>query len=357
MKSLDEDLKKIFVIDIFRSEINLNVSLTGYIVDKKNYGNGFYGIKVRDITGTVWCNTNERSIYNTVDKNSRINVLGQVCINSKGNKVIVIKSINTSQISNIAFSLLDDEMREQSAKMLMARILKKISNLLRDKDYIEFDSKLLSRYLPEDEGLEPLLVKYPGFGMPICLTISPSAQVIEFLQTTLSKCFTVSTSFCQSHRFPNSSHELKIVMAKSLNVAENDHEKLLIYLAEQVYKNVTTKDAITMNKYHDTWTSITDVMETNTYFLKDLPYDMNFICFEADIPVIGKQWNTIVKKIYHIVDNKGNILVEGARENISENSTICTVTLYPSQFLNLIQNAPVRQLTNLDRLFNGKRSR
>lgn len=356
MKESQEEYRKIFIIDISKIDDNTKVNLTGYVMERKDYNNSNYGIKVRDITGTIWCNTDKKEIYNSIKQDNRINILGTITTNSKSRKVITIEQINILDVSETTFSLLEEELREQSAKMLMSRILKKISKLLKDNDYIEFDSKLLSRHLPEDESFEPLLVKYPGFGMPICLTISPSAQVIEFLQTTLSKCFTVSTSFCQSHRFPNASHELKVIMAKSLNLLETEHEALLKNLSEQIYKDITGKNEITEKEFTNSWDSIAETIDTNLYFLKESDNDINFVIFNADIPVIGKNWNTTVKKIYYIIDSKGNILMEGAREYVTQDSTICTITLYPSQFLNLIQNAPIRQLTNLDKLFNGNRN-
>lgn len=349
-----ENLDAVFIIDIPKRETYTKVNLIGHVLDKKDYGKGSYGIKIRDITGTIWCNTTQKELYSSVCKQGRINVLGEIIINSRNIKVINASNIIVLETPYTEFYLLDSEMKEQSAKMLMTRIIKNTSTLLQRHGYIEFESKLISRQLPEDNSLEPLLVKYSGFGMPARLIISPSAQVIEFLETTLSRCFTISTSFTQSYRLPDTPSELKVLVAKSLNMPEKEQEQIMEDILQKILSEISEIDIQSvLKKYLGVWP---DKVEGVNYLKKEFDNEINLISFDSDIPVIGRRWNTEIKKIYHIVDKEKNILMEGAREFISEESIICTITLYPSQFLRLIKNAPARQIKNLDKLFYGHNS-
>lgn len=346
-----ENFDAVFIIDILKKDIYTKVNLIGHVLAKKDYNNGFYGIKIRDITGTIWCNTTREQLYDSVCKQGRINVLGEIIINSRNIKVINASNIIVLETPNTEFYLLDSEMKEQSAKMLMTRIIKSTSTLLHKYGYIEFESKLISRQLPEDNSLEPLLVKYSGFGMPARLIISPSAQVIEFLETTLSRCFTISTSFTQSYRLPDTPSELKVLVAKSLNMTETEQEQIMEDILQKILSEIGgTNLQLVLKKHTGVWP---DKIGDINYLKKEFDHEINLICFDSDIPVIGSRWNTEIKKIYHIVDKERNILMEGAREYISEESVICTITLYPSQFLRLIKNAPARQIKNLDKLFYG----
>ncbi len=346
-----ENFDTVFIIDIPKKELYTKVSLIGHVLTKKDYNNGSYGIKIRDITGTIWCNTSQKKLYNSICKQGRINIFGEIIINSRNIKVINVSNIIVLETPNTSFYLLDSEMKEQSAKMLMTRIIKNTSTLLLKFGYIEFESKLVSRQLPEDNSLEPLLVKYSGFGMPARLIISPSAQVIEFLETTLSRCFTLSTSFTQSYRLPDTPSEFKVLVAKSLNMTEEEQEQIMKDIMQKILSEISEINLQSVwKKYMGVWP---DKIESTNYLQKKFDNEINLICFDSDIPVVGKRWNTKIKKIYHIVDKERNILMEGAREFISEESIICTITLYPSQFLRLIKNAPTRQIKNLDKLFYG----
>lgn len=346
--------ESIFILDIPRKEDDVKVKLTGRVLIKRHFNNSSYGIKIRDITGSIWCNTDKKELYESIQKKDRINLFGCIKTNSKNNRVINIEDVIILETRDTEFSLLDSEMQEQYAKMLMTRIIKATSTLLEESGYVGFDSKLISRYLPENNSLEPLLVKYSGFGTPACLTISPSAQIIEFLEMTLLKCFTISTSFTQSYRLPNTSSELKVIMAKSLNLTEDGQKKIMINIAKKIYSEITNADkGFILREYTGSWP---DKIENEPHTEKKLDGDINLICFKSEIPVIGKHWNSTIERIFHIIDKERNILIEGAYERMSRETTICTITIYPSQFLHLIKKAPARQIKNLEKLFYGKNS-
>src|SRR5690606_24871082 len=98
-----------------------------------------------------------------------------------------------------------------------------------------------------------------------------------------------------------------------------------------------------------------DKIDGEQYFEKELKSELTLISFAANIPVIGTNWNSKIDLILQLVDAEKNVLAEGASEIIENDLTISSLTIYPSQFLGLIQKAPFRQLQNLTKLFDGKR--
>jgi hypothetical protein len=346
----------IFTIDIPRYEIGQVVAIVGIVIEKKDFINGTYGIKIKDITGNAWCildavNADELSYYQNINKGSRINIVGFVDFNKVGNKVIkrIVKIEPLSTIKS-DFSILDSEMKEQASRMLLIRICKKISTFFINYGYIEFESRLITKHWHED-SLEPLQVQYPGFGSPAFLILSPSPQVIDFMETTIvSKAFTISSSFTYSYRFPNGSSETKVIVSKAINLSMQEHKQLLLDISSKILVELNVKE-VTPILYNGIWP---DLIEGVLYFDKHLESELNIISFSANIPVIGKNWNTNIETIFQVLDKEKNILIEGAREKIGIDSMICTITIYPSQFLGLIEKAPSRQLQNLTRLYDGK---
>ncbi len=346
----------VFIFDIPGCSIGQEIIITGIITDKKPFRNKIVGIVVRDITGKVWCILDLEKINNDLLQclhiNVRIKISGTVELNSKGNRVLTnIKNIDILGAVDSEFSELDSEMRDQAARMLMSRICKKVSSFLQNNQFIEFESRLISNRWYED-SLEFLQVIYPGFGSPAYLVTSPAAQIIDFMtKTIIPKAYTITTSFTYSFRFTNGSAETKVIVAKAMNLSSEEHEQLMLELSLKILGEFN-RTQISSKKYLGEWSKKIDGEE---YSNKQLDSDLNLIKFATNIPVIGKNWNSNIDSIIQILDKDKNILVEGSQERLANDLTISSLTIYPSQFLGLIEKAPLRQLSNLTKLFDGKR--
>jgi hypothetical protein len=261
-----------------------------------------------------------------------------------------IKKIEVLGTLKSEFSLLDTELREQASRMLMSRICRRVSKILQDNRFAEFESKLISNRWYE-ESLEPLQVVYPGFGSPAFLITSPAAQIIDFMTTTIvSRAYTVSSSFTSSYRFKNGSAETKVIIAKSIDLSFEEVELLLTDITYKILNEVNMNN-IAIKKYYGEWP---DIIDNEKYYEKQLIDDLNIIEFKTNIPVIGKNWNSNIDVILQIVDREKNILAECSKEKIGNNMIINSLIIYPSQFLGLIEKAPIRNLMNLTKIFDGK---
>ena len=204
---------------------------------------------------------------------------------------------------------------------------------------------MISRYLGE-EILEPLLVKFPGFGTEAYLSPSPSSQLSEFLSVTLlPKVFTETVSFTTNYRFRNASSEMPIIMAKAINMMQEEGRSLIIEITRHIFKELSGQ-SVTIRYKEDDWTeSISESALGDNKYLYGV--------YNANIPVVGQKWNSIVEKIVRLEDDEGNVLVEGTHEVINGNVSLSTFSFYPTQYLNIVQKAPRRILQNLWNVYDG----
>lgn len=349
--------KNIFIIDLSRCTIGESVNITGILLKKKIFQNSQKGIWIKDITGTVLNifepEVNSDSVqYEDLKANMRVKITGIVGLNSKGihiiNKISNLEILGTLKTE---LSELDSDMREHAARFLMSRICKNASQYLQANHFTEFESRLISNRWYED-SLEPLQVTFPGFGSPVVLTTSPAAQIIDFLTTTLiSRAFTISTSFTSSYRFPNGSAETRVIVAKAMKLNLEEHEQLILNISTKIL-TAFNQEKLSFSKFLGEWP---DKIDNTIYLEKYFDHNLNLVTFTANIPVIGKNWDTRITTIIHLLDKEKNILAEGTRELLGENIVISSLTIYPSQFLGLIEKAPWRQLQNLTKLFDGKK--
>jgi len=351
--------KSIFIIDVPRISIGDEVVITGSIIKKDKFSKNKFGIWIRDITGTILIII-DNSIdpialhwdQNNIWVNNRIRITGKVGLNSKDSRIINnVSEILVLGTLQTEISKLDSEMREQTSRVLMSRICRSASGVLMNTKFTELESNMISHQWAED-GLEPLMVVYPGFGSPAVLITSPAAQLIDFLTATLiPRAFTVSTSFTSSYRFMNGSAETRVIVAKALDLDMEDYVQLLLDISTNILINFYEK-IVPIEKLYGEWP---DKIDGFDYDQKLFDNELNLVTFEANIPVIGKNWDTRISSITQLLDKEKNILLEGARESLGEKIVISSITIYPSQFLGLIEKAPRRQLQNLIKMYDGKK--
>lgn len=353
--SFDEESQYFFIIDVGNKRLGEQVSLAG-IVDEKylNRGKGTACIFLRDITGRIKVIMSE-DLFNlhreAFHKGNRISLVGIVGseLDRENRSLNIIKDISQIQTLGLVAMLqvgseIDDRIKEKEALLLLSKIIEVCSKKLQSHNFVRFESKLLSTH-SDQEGLESLQVIYPGFGAPAALITSPAPQVIEFMLVSfLDRAFTVATSFASSYRFPNSGAEMEVVVAKATNLYFEAYKALIFDIAKCILAEFSvSKTPIEIQEYDGgKWENI-DSLDFS--FSKRL----NYIEFEANIPVHQKNWHAKIESIHQIVDDENNLLLEGARENLGR-TTISTITVYPTQFLATLKKNPMRTIRNLWRI-------
>lgn len=327
---------------------NDTVCVTGIIFDRWGKKDRF-GISLKDLTGIInvsfWNNNGKCYTKGMFIKGKRVRIYATIVLDRKGNKCL-------GNVDNIEFleeiNQLNKELDilEQESLVMMSKICNRIRIHLDKLDFIEVNTRVISRYLG-DEILEPLLAEYPGFGTSAYLAPSPSSQLSEFLAVTLlPKVFTETISFTTSYRFPNGSTETPIIMAKAINLSKDEEKNIILRISKGIVDSLADKTfrLITLQSEWNDELPIQKAHEDGAF---------RFSTYSTNIPAIGRKWNSMVHTISRFEDDKGNLLVEGSTELINESTNISTFTFYPSQYLNWISKAPKRQLLNLWKVYDG----
>lgn len=348
-----------FAIDLPKCTIGEFVTITGYVIKKRKFPS-YLSVRIKDITGTILV---------LLDKNvdlkkpnisqeffhigTRIRINGRVSTNNEG--VRLLKNITDAEVlgkHNARLPELDEEMREQASRMLMSRICRNASQFLNKNKFTELETRVISRKWVE-KGLEPLRVLYPGFGSNAVLSTSPSAQVMDFLSTTLVKrAFTVSTSFSTTYRFKSGPADLRVIVAKALDLSEKELQEIIWDLSIHILSKIDDRNIPSINRSSPKtaidlkWPHTKDQLLGVGSKIKD---PLTLVRYSANMVVEGENWTTEIVSILHLINNNGSILVEGATERLGDDVVISSLTVYPSQFLGFLKKAPIRQLRNIGR--------
>lgn len=347
MDSILRNYKTKFAHEVKSCIFGETVYTTGIVKKKWKREDNGYGIMLEDITGSVVVSfSSDCSIKrDQFIKGKRVRIYASVTVRNDG----------LHYLSNVAHVDFLEEINEwsqeydileQEALLLISDVSKRIRERLEKSNFVEVSTRVISRHI-DDDNLEPLLAVFPGYGAPAFLVPSPSSQLSEFLAVTLMpRVFTSTLSISPSYRFPNGSTEIPIIMAKAINMDKNAEKKLILSTATSVLKSIS-REQIRLQQIEAAWgqNAPSRIIREQNKFL--------YCTYSANIPTIGKKWNSVLSTIRRLEDDQGNLLVESSSETINELNTISTITFYPSQFLSWIKKAPKRQLLNLWKLYDG----
>lgn len=332
--------------DIGQYQEGSYVCITGIIHNRWTV-KGRFGVEITDLTGTVrvsFADSNISYDKKALSKGKRVRIIGKTMIDRKGNHCI--GSVKKAEILE-ELSIFSNELdiAEQESLVMMSKICNTIRNHLIQCQFVEISTRVISRRIG-DEILEPLLVNYPGFGSSVYLSPSSSLQLSEFLTVTLlPKVFSESSSFSSSYRFQNGATELPIIMAKGVNLTKEEEYDAIIKTTKLIVDSLSDS-SIQINEKNDVW-------KENLTYNKPSDGVFSFVSYNTNFPTMGKLWNSIVYLIKRLEDDNGNLLVECMYEKLESGIDICSITFYPSQFLNWISKAPKRQLQNLWKAYDG----
>ena len=313
-----------FIVDIRKLPDNQKVSLTGIVIGPREYSD-YISARIQDISGTIVAIdiTKDKKKWK---KGNRLRLIGTLKTNETQQRIIEIldEIILLGNVSD-KWTELDSEMREQASRMLLSRVIGICSQSLREANFIEFESRVISSEWNQ-RGLEPLYVLYPGFGSPATLATSPATQVTEFLSTTgATRAFTNSISFSSTYRSQYGGSEVHVTVAKALDLPIEEQKELVWKVSQGILQDIGV-NAILNKKPGN----------------------------EGELKLVEYQIPTgLTDKIdvIHLEGNSDSIFIESWREKLGESSVISGITFYPAQFLSLIQKTPTRQLKNLG-IFN-----
>ena len=114
--------------------------------------------------------------------NDRVRVQGTVGATKSGTKSIFLSEIPTKASSFLAGTLAEMEPSSDYSKIgtsiIVAHARTRAERFFDQEDYRRIEPRYLSSTWHLDEGITPLRVNYPGFGLPVYLAPSPSHQLL-----------------------------------------------------------------------------------------------------------------------------------------------------------------------------------
>lgn len=335
--------------DVQKCNGNEYICVTGIVTKKWKRLDGGFGLQIQDLTGFVsisFAPGDNRFGKEQFQNGKRVRLYANVAVDSKNDRRYLHEVKNVEFLEEMNQWSRELDMIEQESLVLISKICNRIRKRLAETNFVEVNTRIISRSVG-DEILEPLHADYPGYGSPAYLSPSPSSQLSEFLAVTLlPKVFTETKSITSSYRFPNGSTEIPIIMAKAINLDPNDERDIILKTSSNIISSLSD-ERYKLKIMEDEWSE--EIARNNPYE-KDL---FIYCTYSANIPSIGRKWNSVVNTIRRLEDDSGNLLAESAVETINEHIRISTITFYPTQYLNWIKKAPKRQLLNLWKMYDG----
>lgn len=324
------------------------VTISGVVVDRRKRNKDEWYITVKDYSGKIGLVIKicEALPANLFWNQTILQISGVVSQNETGKKYLnhIHNVFVMSKAKNNAIQLpeMDSYLNQKIVNMVMSDMCRFVSSYFQENEFIEFESNIISRTWQPD-GLEPINVLFPGFGYPVKLTTSPSPQIVDFLKTAMvARAFTSTKSFATTYRFKEGSTELRVIMAKALNLAKDSLIDMLIDITNKIILEFGKDMDFTKIEKGSVISCSWDQRNEQSFSLP-----INIASYTTSLDVCYESYSSNIEQIIHVLDKEKNILAEGSCEQLPNGLYISTITIYPSQFLSLLDKTPSRQLREL----------
>ena len=157
--------------DVQKCERDDKICVTGIVVKKWKRPDGGFGFQMQDLTGFVTISFSANNFQYKKEqflKGKRVRVYASVAINSKDERYLR-DVVDVEFLEELNQWSREYDIMEQESLVLISKICNKIRARLRDINFVEVSTRVISRFIG-DEILEPLLADYPGYGSPAYLT-------------------------------------------------------------------------------------------------------------------------------------------------------------------------------------------
>lgn len=319
----------VFAIDLANAEVGESLSVAG-VVNQRKRVNGGYALQIKDATGMTWVHTTK--IDETVRKRARLLATGTTEKNERNGRIILRCTEKPQVLGNFeSLAGVDDAFREQTIRLLSSRVIEYTTAAFKAENFVQIDTRLLSTSSPV-VGLEPIQARFPGFGTPVSMSTSPANQLRNFMMVTgVKRVFTVSSSFSTSFRFAGSGTEMKVVMGLAIGLDDESHEQIIGRVLSQVLSRIGHSEQ-----------SLTPGV--------NMPEGIRIVDEDTAQVVKSDSWQTMLKRWIKVIALPGDIIMEGSLEQLSNQSHIASITLYPEHVLSLLRTVPTRRLEDLRRI-------
>ena|GEM_PF-2292724 len=225
----------------------------------------------------------------------------------------------------------DRDYRQIGGSILIAQARNVAEEFLRTQNYRRVDPRYISASWPSEQGMTPLQVNYPGFGMPVFLAPSPAEQLVLALAATGDdRVFCSATSFTTSYRQPSDGSESSIVMAMSIGLGIKD---LLVQCTSLIDKICEAMPGVTCRFPSGS--------------IREEPHTMSDLVTSHSTNLKASAWVfPVINGVepFRIVLENGVTPIEGCVEHHDEGVDVATIVFYAERVLPLAQHTEFRRL-------------
>jgi lysyl-tRNA synthetase class II len=252
------------------------------------------------------------------------------------------------ELKDKGLSLAWPNIKVVSNQMLLSRIRRHCSRFLENEGFLEIEPFYISRSW-QGEGLHPLEVKYPGFGMPVFLVPSPGPQILKAIVTTGSpKIFSVSRCFTGEFRDTMDRAETVLICAKMYPASLEEIRNLAVKAVKSVFSDLSppSKDQELlekewpdiMGKWPPQSGHVTPSKEVQVEVFEEINGG-NKLFGEGRLKIFRVSWPYAASSVY---------ICDGIIETYEDGFTVGTMNLHADRMVHILEETVSRQLLSLD---------
>jgi uncharacterized protein YdeI (BOF family) len=325
-----------------------SATLSG-IVTRRTKKKGRTFLKLRDATGTIQVVLDLERLGDAgweqakeVTMSARTTVSGTIAKSTTGELSVFADAPPIVRTGSLDTSIAAGEFgyARVGAQILASRLRERAERHFREAGFVEIEPAFLSASW-DGSGLEPLRVRYEGFGGDAYLVPSPSSQLTDALFVTgLERVFSVARCFTTTYRDERSSAEAVLLVAKAADLDSDGQRDLIKAAVTGILGDFETlpEDIDPLLRQWSQTTMPWPPYANETYTTPT---------FEIFTSPEEHRRDVAVESLTRLVWPPHRVVAEGAREVYDETLTVATITLHLERLVSLLRDIPIRQLRHV----------
>jgi hypothetical protein len=281
--------------------------------------------------------------------NDLVSVRGRVFTTARGELSVELSESPVVRAKNLEKAISEGELEYSrvGSQILAARLRQHAGEFFRGTGYVEIEPSLLSLSWGPD-GLEPLEVKYPGFGTAAFLTPSPSPQLLDAIVATgVERAFAISRCFSTTYRDEKSSAQSLILVAKRIGATPEAQREVLeraIIAILGGWQTLPEEFELLLRDWTRSnagWPPTGGAEPRKSAAIE---------IYENPSPLGGTAALTSVREISRAIWPPDRVIGESVVEMLEGGFEMGTCTLHLERMGSLLRDVPIRQLRQVDRM-------
>lgn len=338
----------------------VSANLRGIIIHRRSHG-GVILFGLQDTSGAIRLKA-ERSQFSKeawndlkfIRKTDFISVSGELILDDKHAPFInVEKTHRLSDELDLPISEADPPYRRAGLQIIRSRLRRKLCSILEDEQFVDIDTNLISVNW-SGVGLEPMRVRYPGFGYDTFIAPTPLPQLFEaMIATGQTKFLTVGKCFTTTYRDENSGTESNIIyLLFKEDELKPDFWEYLIGVIHAVASNLETLpfkiESLSLKnikRKYPRWPPYLGLLDVQEPTIQVFRNPVIRAHLGSDVPVDKGHFGAVeVRELSRLLLPGKHSIIECARETRFGGLKTVVAAIHIDRLLYLLEDTPMRSL-------------